>query len=945
MKKGISLIAVLMFMLAATTASVVLYKWLDSENYASAARLKQSEAYQASEAGLDAVYSWLSYKSADVGYVVKNFFPDKKAFDLTHEHNNVLGSLSDKQSFKVYLTGVDTVSRPFKLKFLSVGKGRDSSEVKQTAIYSVDGLYKIGITGNRIVSPTDFDEDFWGNMGTVGFLDAMRAVITQSPEIKNAGGQALNEIKIGNESTVGYLVLDGNFYANNGINVYGDVYSTGDFDFCGKNNKINGNIYIGGIFHPKDKMDITGDAFFNGGINPNASINTNGAGTGGCSGQATGGVVSVGNNSTIKGNFVYWNNPSGGGLGFHVAKNLVMDAGVINLTRQKGNSADSLSAYGNVYIKNDLGGVILQDTAETTWNNDLGKLVPTKIEINSPKTFPFFGNGLSNHVCVPNMMEIMASSYESPYVFPSSHCSDPISCWKNTNDAIVRTKASEVKAASPSCLQPSWNANTLEYLKSKLSSDPGVKSCENPPIQFDASVYAAVKAESNIKNWVHRKDVPGNCALTGKCKGEDYICGIGNCYFPQDFVKDNCVKRDDACYKCKNFTDACNQQLSATWNDYWPPRDQFEEVSCGGTSNKYCSKFDDTNNKDFCDNTVNKYMELAFPSVPNAVAYSISKLLPECYDRAKSSKQLYDINNNEWLVVYVKEDLTATNSAAKENTSLWGGLANPEPITRGKYIIVLEISTCVPGNGQCKLYLPPTAEGVEVMLYLPKGYPGLIELSGTPNKPNDYNYFIFSDGNIHQFNTTSTRRLHGTIFMNNCSVMNSEESSTNPYFYSESNSEFLRELLEQGFLCTYEDGGKNCEGVGGRPPTNITDTINDNFFAPISPRLKVALENKNISKEKANGAKKIESSVLVMPRVISFKKSNFPGYIGLKDYYNFFYLNHTATEKQAVRSPASCKVDGVELNQAKPEKGIYTCEFSNVQSAPKISEFYLRILD
>jgi len=150
-KLGISLVAVLMFMLAATTASIVVFRLIGSENFSSGARLKASEAYQASESGLDAVQSWLTNRANDVAALVSMYKPGTRVL-LTESNGgaiNVLGGIggtsgtTGQQNFKVYLTGADTASRPMKLKFLSIGTARDGSEIGQTAIFDVDGLYRI----------------------------------------------------------------------------------------------------------------------------------------------------------------------------------------------------------------------------------------------------------------------------------------------------------------------------------------------------------------------------------------------------------------------------------------------------------------------------------------------------------------------------------------------------------------------------------------------------------------------------------------------------------------------------------------------------------------------------------------------------------------------------------------------------------------------------------
>jgi len=873
MKKGISLIAVLMFMLAATTASVVVYKWIGSENFASGSRLKQSEAYQASEAGLDAVYAWLSYKAPDVGAVVKDFLKNKQPYELTDRKNdgknNVLGGLTTNPNiyFKVYLTSVDASNiRKIKLKFLSEGVGRDGSKVQQTAIYSVNGLYNLIFEGGRTktTSCTDYDEDFWGNMGTVNEIESARAVVTQDASIKNAGGQALNKVTIGTDKKPGYLVLDGNYYANHGIDVYGDVYSTGDFDFCStgslSNDNIRGNLYVEKEFHPKGAINITGDAYLKGGMNPNKSIN-NGAtgGTGGCAGQASGGVVSIGGNSTIQGNFNYWNNTGGGGLGFSVAKNLVMDNGIITLTRSAQNSSDSLAVYGNVYIKNTLTGTIPTD--------GISKPVPL-----------FGGTSPNDTVCVPGSMAKITSN-------PPSYCSSAPSaaCFKDNNNIQIRTKASNVQS---SCTpKDHWYAKKLDYLKDKLSPENGKKSCEFPPIQFDISIYEDVKATKDTKGWVHRKDKPGSCEKTARCGWES---------------------------------------------------------------------------SSFCNNNPN-LMELAFPSYPPR---DIAADLQNCYNDTKNNpdeRHLKEagVPNSGWLVTYIKDEPTSTNQDIKTNASKWGGNPTPGTITSGKYIIIYELSACN-NNGQCFLYLPPTAryddpkKDVEIMLYLPKGFPGRIELAGTPKgkscskskKCDDYNYFIFSDGDINQFDATDSRKLHGNIFMNKCAVMNHVGAEGNGFLTTESNSEFVKELMKQGVLCMYEEGGENCavpNPNGCKPPSTEIPPKRDDFFVPISPRLRVDLENKYISKESVSG-NSIEPSVLVMPRIIRFnqKTDALPSTASLKNYYNYLYLNYSLKETKPDLQSQSLIPTCDGYDPTKKEDGIYECKFTN-SSGPKISPFYLQI--
>jgi len=171
MKRGISLIAVLMFMLAATTASVVVFRLIGSENFSSGARLKATEAYQASESGVDAVQAWLSNKAFEASALVTQYEVQKVPIKL-----NIGGDIggSREQSFQAFLIGVDSKAKPMlKLKFLVEGTGRDGSKVSQVVIFSTNGLYNVGIQATETskiakkVPPL-----FGGTSGTQGFAES-----------------------------------------------------------------------------------------------------------------------------------------------------------------------------------------------------------------------------------------------------------------------------------------------------------------------------------------------------------------------------------------------------------------------------------------------------------------------------------------------------------------------------------------------------------------------------------------------------------------------------------------------------------------------------------------------------------------------------------------------------------------------------------------------------
>ena len=234
-KSGISLIAVLMFMLAATTASIVVYKWISSENFASGARLKQSEAYQAAESGVDAAQAWLSNKGADVGGLVTAYFKqtERKPIKLTDDDNNILGRVrkdEGRQNFDVYLVGVDTsiANAPYyKFKFLSVGEGRDSSKVKLTAIFDVAGLYQTNVpTQVRRSIPVDFDWQYFG--GSISF----------------SGDKQFSSAAISGDWTGNPPRIEKDFIVTGNLNASASMVTVG------------GTLCVGGSYNPNNNADV-----------------------------------------------------------------------------------------------------------------------------------------------------------------------------------------------------------------------------------------------------------------------------------------------------------------------------------------------------------------------------------------------------------------------------------------------------------------------------------------------------------------------------------------------------------------------------------------------------------------------------------------------------------------------------------------------------------------
>ena len=88
LRKGVSLITVLLLMLVATIAGTATYKWLTSEGRSSASRLLMNQARAAAVAGVDAARSWMSSHGSETGAIVQQFFDNPSYYSF----NPLLGT-------------------------------------------------------------------------------------------------------------------------------------------------------------------------------------------------------------------------------------------------------------------------------------------------------------------------------------------------------------------------------------------------------------------------------------------------------------------------------------------------------------------------------------------------------------------------------------------------------------------------------------------------------------------------------------------------------------------------------------------------------------------------------------------------------------------------------------------------------------------------------------
>lgn len=299
MKRGVSLITVLLFMLVATIAATATYKWITSEGRSSTSRMMEREAYQSAVAGIENARAWMTYHANDVGALIKQYQTGGgKPIKLNERLTPWL--LAD-QHYDVWLTGVNTgTAHNFKLKILSAGESRQGTRHSEVAIFNVDGLYRVTIPNNSTV--IHFDKAFDGLMttGITGSDTLQSGLIHGDFEFSNTPKITGPLVAAGDVGFGGTVYGDDNVYITGGLTTANGGYEFGktcltcrelaedgisyilhDTNIvyiggnvtCASNNvlKVHGDLHIGGNLSCNCQVDVTGNFTIGGTLCNNGS--------------------------------------------------------------------------------------------------------------------------------------------------------------------------------------------------------------------------------------------------------------------------------------------------------------------------------------------------------------------------------------------------------------------------------------------------------------------------------------------------------------------------------------------------------------------------------------------------------------------------------------------------------------------------------------------------
>lgn len=908
-KAGVSLIAVLLFMLIATIAATATWKWITSEGFSSTSRMLKREAYQSSIAGIENARSWMTYHANDVGALIKQYI------DGGNTPINLDAQLKPLQragqNYHVWLTGVNVEGTTYKLKVYSSGNARGSAKHNEVAIFNVDGLYRINIPEEHIHRAIDFDYNYFGGSTTNhGDIFARSMLVNGDLLDGNPASIDSNLVVTGNFKVSGNSIavngtacIGGNLDADNGLvgnNFYVDgdlqnlkirqLYATKDGQTIDLGNQIYGNLYVKGNI-----TAANGDQVING-------------------------------NMTLKG--LWTTNMSGYNAG--VRGNLCVDSvGQIyfpNLDRE-------FRASGNVWMASDL--------PIWTGNDNFEKYKRIVLGAKDKDVYVKYGHPGSDY-----------SSLRQTFTFTEP--GDKYFGWADPGTAREQRRWGRNEPGGHG--QPTVRVDEvyrdvfknraglegtghaakegIHYLYNWTSSTPLVSMgnytdnywSDSPVLyvyQLNGERFYNSYDESSYKSV----NMTGN-QITGTpyCGKPCELNWWGGCYLPmgqKERARPRCgvspwfkVDGDFRAFPATKPTElTCAESVKAHCDSLWEPTSD----GCGGT--KYLvpdalktgiSYFESYADRANCVN-------LDEVSADNFDFGQFST----CYAQALSSdsrtSNATNILYNDYLVVKIT------------NKNIF---KSPTGTLSGKFIFIFEDDL----HENMKL---PTTDGDNsfVFMYFKDGHSAAIWPS---DGSNNYNYFIYTKNDISNvlFNNAV---LKGSLYaaVKDESTGSKVCAKVNDMTFNngmEYNEDLMQSLTDARILCSND--GSACGGSNKDNPiassasqeyNEDSDGGKDRYFISMAPQLGVSVESQYEAEERPpvydDNTVTLQPSYLIMPRVI-YLPSDPHG--ELADYYTVLPLNGASVSKADVASTVSCAGPihsaGKLFNGSSLPQGVYKCE-------------------
>ena len=915
-KAGVSLITVLLFMLVATIAATATYKWITSEGRSSASRMMEREAYQSAIAGIESARSWMTYHANETGALIKQY-KDGKNVPI-----KMTGQLAEfiqaGQSFDVWLVGVNTQGTTYTLKIMSIGSARNGgANHSEMAILKVNGLYQVDVPIQivQVQSPITFDYAYFGG----------------------ASG--------GTQSKFNSIVINGDWQGNQGdypekFIVTGNATLTGNHNNMGELNCVGGNVTLGnqGITAGQDlfvggnmtqaKIDITGDAYFNGTVDQEGSTSNHI--------RIDGSVTLNGTLRTYQSNQDFWttigqdlcvadtgrvlSRKAGNNAVFKVSRNVWMPGTYPISTDPSDPGVDNYSSSDKIVL-GDKDESLVYIRAGHAWS-EYSSLVSNKRWVestNHPRKcgaqYSYAYNGVEDlnvHICDYGGSDWWPGGSTKPQIYPTKSSKTNLhyiyympegrtdvyfdkyedNYWKWCTQTGVDNRYGDNRTHC-------WTYNNNTEMNAYFINF----SEKSDATAFTTSYHSQDANHTiNVNSKYYRYLNHDGSNVTGSpyCKlasGEEWrpTCGVT----PWFTAKGTLINESNENWPTtKPF--ACADSVLAHCNAIWG------EPQAGCDGSRY-----------FIDDPIEIPIDPleAFAQTSNACPGATSwgnatiVKLNECYanliqlDSAARKLKLYGQAGYEFLVTKI----TSEDQNPNINTAL-----------NGKFVLIFENKTSLKNSSNI---VTTANDSSFVMLYMKKG-----ATLPTDNKKMDHVFIYMAEAADNGTNDASHINIHGTLYFPADSCFHNDFKDAN----LESDTTLIKALGVAGVVC---NKGEPCGGnvvAGVDIADQIGDIANmvlapDDNYIGVAPQLSVTLESQyeNIETIDISKAKNAKGSFIVLPRVIHMKRDAAGT---LSHYYNVVTLNTTTpAQVNQVSCNGGFPVTGA-LNQDGPlQEGYYTC--------------------
>lgn len=868
MKSGVSLITVLMLMLIATIAATATYKLLTSQGRSSESRMRQQEAYQSSQAGIESARMWMTFHANDVGALIKSFIDGgNKPINLDARLRPLQRA---GQNYHVWLTGVNTEKTTFKLKILSSGESRNNTQWNETAIFNVDGLYRVRLFEENDYSAIPFRYNYFGgSTHSEGHTKAFSLLVNGDLNGSNPVYTDDDLIITGNANITGSSLgagttacIGGNLNANNGV-LGNDFYVGGNatsFTFPTTseaaglyNANVTGNVYIEGNLDAPS----TGDQKFQKNLTLNGTWTTNL----GAHDSRVAGNMCLGENGQV---LISEKNPS---RDFLVGGNVWAESTYPIWVR---NGEDNEGEYNKIII---------------------GNKKDSKVYIKS-------AHPIADYVTLRNNRTFIEKNtyYKGSYYY-GSHAK-----WDNKTTRPYPDLKPHMKNKDDAYYLYYYNGQgqDVDYIVSNASG-----------WGWGAQAYYANYYVGNKVFYTPQSGYWGSYGYTPE--KHNFLNYQNGTPTGSPYCKATPDKWRPECRVTPWF------KSQGTVSSELPASQPFE---CAESVKTYCNKL--WKKKEGCDGASYKVDDILVTAYNQFISYAnkncsnvthwgdnMSRYLNECYKENSSDPTKYKNNlYNGYQVVEIKNRTE---------------LKNPTTPLKGKFIIVVTQAL-----GQQNL--PPTTADSYVLLYLKEGASSTIQPAVDNGIYNYFIYTKKDIGGLLFNNSTFSGSVYATA--DNCAKVGDFKARSLVFNDDLMNDLTANAVICNASVGESSCGGSTTgttESASSSSETTVNQF--DTYYISMAPQLGVRLESQNKSSEatpqaNSNNITELSPSFIVLPRIIYLPSDP---YGQLTDYYNVQTLNSNgaALRKSDVNvscsGPGTLSTTGSLYMGTALSRGLYTC--------------------